>query len=469
MDEGVAAGIDIGTTAIKAALIRPDGMVLAGVRTVRRGGGLVAWERAAAAAIAEMTQQHPEIRVETIGVSGRGGSPVLVDAGGRQLVPAGLTNAVVADPRVAALTGDDTRLQPLASHVLRTLQQQPSLRPRLRVVLSAKDALVYRLTGAATTDPASGPDRRTWPERALRETGFPLEALPQVRLPWEPAGPLGAAAARRLGLPSGLPVAAGAHDGVAAQIGTGMVHAGDAALTMGTHAVLRVVADQRHEPARQFLFYSLWGEQDRRTVYGGNARLGGLAAAWLARLFGAGERSLTSLEAAATALPARCHRPLFLPFLGGMYYPERHPAARGAFIGLTPEHRGAHLYLAVLEGVAFALRHIEESLRERGLAAQRAVLTGAGSRSLLWRSLLAASLETPLAAGSAPEYAECVGAARCAWVAAGRFSTLEQALEQASGEATLVQPGEWPGLEERYQAYRQAADQVINLLPTSTP
>jgi xylulokinase len=301
----VAIGIDLGTTAIKAALVGPDGNVLAGLRLVRRGGNPPTWERTAGAAIAALRQRHPAIRIEAIGVSGRGGSPVLIDRAGRQLIAPGLDNAVSPDPRVAVLSGADARLRPLASHVLRTLGARPSLRLRLHSVLSAKDAFVYRLTGAAVTDPASGPDHMEWPEAALMATGFPVASLPMVLMPWQRAGPLTVAAAERLGLPSGLPVAVGAHDGVAAQIGTGMVHGGDAALTMGTHAVLRVVTGEEVESARPHRFYSLWGETGGRTIYGGNAHLGGLAATWLAALLAGGERSLPALEQAAATLCRR--------------------------------------------------------------------------------------------------------------------------------------------------------------------
>ena len=41
--------------------------------------------------------------------------------------------------------------------------------------------------------------------------------------------------------------------------------------------------------------------------------------------------------------------------------------ASGAFVGLTLYHRREHLYRAVLEGVAFALRHnIEAGAAARG-------------------------------------------------------------------------------------------------------
>src|SRR5438128_972656 len=119
---------------------------------------------------------------------------------------------------------------------------------------------------------ASGLDACAWPLDVLAETGLPIEVLPAVRLPWECAGQLTSEAARALGLPPGLPVAVGAHDGVAAQIGSGMIAPGDAALTLGTHAVLRVVVPQVPEAAARFRFYSLWGEADARTVAGGNAR-----------------------------------------------------------------------------------------------------------------------------------------------------------------------------------------------------
>jgi xylulokinase len=74
------------------------------------------------------------------------------------------------------------------------------------------------------------------------------------------------------------------------------------------------------------------------------------------------------------------------------------PEARGAFIGLTSRHTRAHLYRAVLEGVAFAFRQIIEISGDAGL--QAIVAIDGGARSELWRSIFASVLDLPIRSGS---------------------------------------------------------------------
>ncbi|HZU77887.1 MAG TPA: FGGY-family carbohydrate kinase [Dehalococcoidia bacterium] len=466
MSLDVALGIDLGTTALKVALVDDGGRVVAGIRRLLRAAEPAGWERALSVAVRGLLADTPPCTVVGIGLSGRGGSTCLIDHAGRALMPPGLSPQSPDETIIAALTGDAARLRPLAAHVAAALHDDPLLRRRLHAILAAKDALVYRLTGAAVTDPASGPDRLRWPAAALARCGVPAAALPEVRLPWDAAGALLPRPAARFGLPPGLPVAVGLHDGVAAQLGAGMVAPGDAALTLGTHAVLRIVADGCPAAATRFRFYSLWGERDPRCVVGGNARLGGAAPTWIAQLTtAAGERGLARLEADAAALPASAELPLFLPFLGGMYYPERHLELQGAVLGLQRGHGRGHLYRAALEGVAFALRHIEDELAAAGVQARRAVLTGAGALSPLWRSILSTTLTTPLYVAPTPEFTEAVGAARCAWIAAGRYRTPEEALAASTTprRPLTARTDRWP-TEERYAHYRAAVRGLHALL-----
>ena len=76
--------------------------------------------------------------------------------------------------------------------------------------------------------------------------------------------------------------------------------------------------------------------------------------------------------------------------------PYRNPLARGAFIGLAMPMAGAEMARAVLEGVAFNLRLILDCLRAQvsGIDAMRFI--GGGSRSALWRQILADVFALPI-------------------------------------------------------------------------
>lgn len=72
-------------------------------------------------------------------------------------------------------------------------------------------------------------------------------------------------------------------------------------------------------------------------------------------LSGIDVHELMELEAAKT--PAGADGLVFLPYLMGERSPVWDAKASGAYVGLTLFHTKAHLYRAVLEGLAFALRH----------------------------------------------------------------------------------------------------------------
>jgi xylulokinase len=62
---------------------------------------------------------------------------------------------------------------------------------------------------------------------------------------------------------------------------------------------------------------------------------------------------------------------------------------RGGLLGLTVYHTRAHVFRAILEGVAYAMRYSLEAAQETGMKINRATLVDGGARSPLWRQIIA--------------------------------------------------------------------------------
>ncbi|TRO46408.1 hypothetical protein E2P65_05795 [Candidatus Bathyarchaeota archaeon] len=62
---------------------------------------------------------------------------------------------------------------------------------------------------------------------------------------------------------------------------------------------------------------------------------------------------------------------------------------RGGFLGLGVAHTRAHMFRAILEGVAYAMRYSLEAAWEAGVTINRATLVDGGARSPLWRQIIA--------------------------------------------------------------------------------
>ena len=92
---------------------------------------------------------------------------------------------------------------------------------------------------------------------------------------------------------------------------------------------------------------------------------------------------------AATAAPS-VDAPIFLPYLQGSGTPHLLDGSHGAFVGLSAGSDRAVLTRAVMEGVAFGIRHCAEALvGSDNLPGKTALFTGGVPRSRVMRRILA--------------------------------------------------------------------------------
>ena len=85
---------------------------------------------------------------------------------------------------------------------------------------------------------------------------------------------------------------------------------------------------------------------------------------------------------------------ILLPYFLGEKIPVNDLLARGVLLGVALTHTRAHVYRAILEGIAYGFRHHLAVLAERGLTATRARVTNGGARSALWKQVTADVLGT---------------------------------------------------------------------------
>jgi xylulokinase len=169
----------------------------------------------------------------------------------------------------------------------------------------------------------------------------------------------------------------------------------------------------------------------------------------------AGDAPVAELEAAAAAsTPAEL---ICLPYFLGEKSPLHDPDLRGAFLGLHLGHKKGDLYRSILEAIAYGFRQHAEILAERGVALRPAArVSNGGSKSRVWKQILADALGVPL-----EPILDHPGAALGAALAAGVGSGL---VANWSGSAAFVTIGEpvQPDLSlagryaEAYSIYRDA-------------
>jgi xylulokinase len=444
-DDPVAV-VDVGTSAVRAALVATDGTTLAAVRRARVGEVARRFDAERlwhdlVAVLRELTADRP--RIAALAMAGHVGA-VAVDAAGVPVAPAG---GWADDRGLSTLDGETCRAagRPApaggALPLLRALPTEPHL------LLSPKDFLALRLTGRAATDPTSAAYTMAFDVRARRWSaalGADASRFPPVHPATDTIGAVTPDAAAATGLPAGLPVLAGGPDGtvgIAAVAGTRTGVVVDVAGT--TDVLARLCTEPGTAPGavlNPYLVSPLW------TVGGPTGMTGGAVSA-LATLTGLGplDRLPAANAARIEAVPAGSDGLFVVPSLSGSRFPDWRPAERGAVLGLTAAHRAEHVVHAAHEAAAYLVR---TALDRIACGNTDPVLLGGGAARTPWLAQLRADvLGRPVLVCREPDVS-LRGAAMLALVGAGRYPDLAAAHHALAPETRTVTPD--PARATRY-------------------
>ncbi|MEO5964630.1 MAG: FGGY-family carbohydrate kinase [Candidatus Limnocylindrales bacterium] len=433
-------GLDLGTTEAKALIAGLDGAPLglgrARIATDRAADGRAeqdprAWWVAVAAASRSALEAAGPVEVLAVCGVGQGPTLAIVDAAGNPLRPA----VTWQDRRIG---GGGFGLLPRIEWLARV---DPDAAGRARWLLTSWDALGLWLTGEAAQTLQG--HESAMPATDLEAAGVrPGQAAAPVPF-GAVLGPLRREAAAALGLPTGTPVIAGVNDGTASMLGAGLRDPGDAVDTGGTSGGIGIYADRRVDVAGLFVAPA---PLPGRWVIGGAMAATGAAVDWFRAVTG-GAWSMDDLFEAAATVPAGAGGLVFLPYLAGERAPIFDERARGAFVGLTLAHRREHLARAVLEGAAFAVRHVAAPIVAAGAPVRELRLAGRPSHGDLWARIKADVLGVPVAIPVVGTTA-VLGAAILAAAGVGAVPTLEAGVAAMTAVARRIEPD--PSVRTRY-------------------
>ncbi|MFD3946686.1 xylulokinase [Streptomyces sp. NPDC058579] len=442
----VVIGVDSSTQSTKAAVVD---VATGAVRAVGRAAHTVTGEDGAresdpeqwwsalreAVAAALATADVPPSAVTGIAVAGQQHGLVVLDRAGRPLRPAVLWNDTRSAPQAAELTaalgGQDRWLArtgsvPVASMTATTWQwvraHEPSVAEATAAVRLPHDYLTERLCGVAATDPgdASG---TCWYDTAahaydpeiLRLLGLDPGLLPVVAASGAtPVGTLTPDAARALGLPAGVAVAAGTGDNMAAAVGIGLGGAGlldHPVVSLGTSGT--AFAATRTRPAAAGL--AGFAAADGTYLPLGCTLNCSQAVDRFAGLLGL-DREDTAPGDGVVVLPyLDGERTPDLPHASGLVTGLRHTTTPRAILGAAYEG-AAFTVLRALDDllVACGLDPSEPAVRDRPLR-----LIGGGAQGRAWRETIRRLSGRPLVIPAATELVALGAAALAASAATG--------------------------------------------------
>jgi xylulokinase len=444
---------DLGTTGNKATLFDVDGTMVASTLATYQTSypepnwaeqNPADWQAAVFGSTRRLLAESgtPPEQIVVISFSGHMQGALVVDTDGVPLRPA----IIWADQRATAqadfiaekwgesevyrLTGNRVSPAYTVAKLLWIKDNQPDIYQRIHKILQPKDYAAYLLTGVFATDYSDASlaqlldlQNRWWATDFLESLAISPDLLPELHPSATVIGGVTPDAAAATGLKAGTPVVIGGGDGACATVGAGSIQTGDVYNYIGSSSWVGLSTDQPVLDPQQRTFNLCHLDHTLYCAIGTMQTAGG-AYDWLERLLRddtQSEPQHQALDAAAAEIAPGGRGLLFLPYLLGERSPHWNPQARAAFVGLTMPDSRPELARAVLEGVAFNLRHILDILRSQGVELEAMRLIGGGGQSPLWRQILADVYDLPIWQVKLPAEATALGAAIAGGVGVGLY------------------------------------------------
>lgn len=363
--------------------------------------------------------------------------------------------------------------------MLETYDQSPELFEQIDTFWDLCDWLTWLLCGEKTRsqggmcnkfhyDGKTLPDENFW-NQVRPEFGTKLRGkLDGVCLPWgETAGYLLPEMAEALGLPVGIPVAAGSLDGHIAMASLGLRRSGDAMLTVGTSAVLAVLAEGTGALS------GICGSGINAMIPGkigydtGQCSVGDTFAWFIENQVPQGYHILaekkgctlhTLLSDMAFSCPPQSDFPIALDWWNGNRCIRGDLNLRGMIYGLSLNTKAEDIYRALVESAAFGLRNILDNFERHQIQVRRLRASGGiTQKNPHFMQCCADVLGMPIEVSEKGNRA-AVGAAITAAVAGGLYKTLDQAIDAlAERSFTVYTPRtEYSAIyRQRYACYKR--------------
>ncbi len=356
-------------------------------------------------------------------------------------------------------------------------QNEPQVYRRTHRILAYTDWLNYRLTGEVCHSinnitlrwyydrPAGG-----WPYDFYSRIGLEDvegKLAPRVAKMGEVVGELRLDVAQELGLKAGTPVAEGGADALVAMFGLNVVKPGRLAFITGSsHLHLGLSAKEFHAKGI-FGAYPDCLLPGLSVVEGGQISTGSVlkwfrqnfAGSAVAQAEKEGLPVYQYLDRKAEELPPGSEGLMVLDYWQGNRTPLTDPEARGVIWGLSLKHTRAHVYRAIMEGVAYGTEHIFRTMSEAGYEPEEVWICGGAAKSETWLQIHADVSDTPIFVPQVSE-AAVLGSAILGAVGAGAYPSIEEAAANMVRVSRKVEPD-----PEAHQAYAFYVDKYIATYP----
>ncbi len=418
--------------------------------------------------------------VRGIGVSGQQHGFVALDANDRVIRAAKLWCDTATSPEceeiIGKLGGLERTIEAVgngvpagftASKILWLKKHEPENYAQLRWILLPHDYINFWLTGRKTMEcgDASGTAlldvrSRAWSRAAMEAIDPRLgEMLPPLIASDDIAGTLRPELAAEFGLSDGVIVSSGGGDNMMGAIGTGNVRAGVVTVSLGTSGTIYACSDHPVvDPKGEIAAFCDSTGRWLPLVCTMNVTV---ATEMVRERF---NLSHDELSQAAASVPAGNDGLMLIPFFEGERTPNA-PDGTGVYFGLRDKtFTIPHFARAAMEGATLGLNYGLNRMRELGIAPREIRATGGGSKSAVWRQILADVFDAEVVCVANEEGAAAGAAIQALWAYrrhSGNPQSIEQLCDQyvALDETTRAKPDS--ARARQYSRMQQVHDRIV--------
>lgn len=472
--EKLLLGIDIGTSACKAAVFDIDGKVVA---SATRGYPVyypqkdfveqnpLEWWQGACEAVKEALYNgkiNPEA-IAGIGIDGQSWAGLPVDKKGNPL-----HNAMIWMDRRASdqskqmieklgferifdISGNSFDAAYTTPKILWLKENKPEIYKNTYKFLQSNSYIAFKLTGNMTQDLSQGYglhmfNMKTgiYDEKLSENMGIDIEKLPDIFKCDDIVGTVTSKAALETGLIEGIPVVAGGLDAACGTLGAGVVEFGQTQEQGGQAGGMSICIDKALSHPKLILGYHVI--PDAWLLQGGT--VGGGSLKWFRQELGAyememekknGENSFDALVELAAKIGIGSDYVIYLPYMAGERSPIWDTNARGVFFGLKYDKTKGHLVRSILEGCAYSLQHNLKTAEEVGIEVKELIAMGGAANSKLWTQIKSDVTGKTIKV-SASDTATTLGAAILAGVGTGLYSNYREAVKRTVNITRIHEP-----------------------------
>lgn len=288
------------------------------------------------------------------------------------------------------------------------------------------------------------------------ELGIDCDLIPNMFHCHEIVGKVTKEAAKLTGLIEGIPVVAGGLDAACCALGAGVINEGDTQEQGGQAGGMSIQISNPVKHNKLILGYHVIPNQ--WLLQGGTVGGGGVLnwfnnqIAKYSMLYPNASKlnDFTLMSSDASEIQPGSDGLIFLPYMAGERSPIWDVNAKGVLLGLTYNKNRKHIIRAMMEGVAYSLRHNLKTAEEVGVNVACLNSVGGAASSSIWTQIKADITGKQINVTDTKKYATTLGVAILAGVGVGAYSSFEEAVSK-----TIKIQHKYNPINKNYEIYNK--------------